>query len=44
MNRFCKILFNGHGLHNMLSEVKEEYFSGLSNVEHDAIELPSQFM
>lgn len=34
----------GHGLHNMLSEVKEEYFSGLSNVEHDAIELPSQFM
>lgn len=34
----------GHGLHNILSEVKEEYFSGLSNVEHDAIELPSQFM
>lgn len=34
----------GHGLHNMLSEVKEDYFSGLSNVEHDAIELPSQFM
>lgn len=34
----------GHGLHNMLSEVKESYFSGLSNVEHDAIELPSQFM
>lgn len=34
----------GHGLHNILSDVKEEYFSGLSNVEHDAIELPSQFM
>jgi oligopeptidase A len=34
----------GHALHNILTEVDEEYFSGLSNVEHDAIELPSQFM
>jgi oligopeptidase A len=34
----------GHGLHNILSEIKEEYFSGLSNVENDAIELPSQFL
>lgn len=34
----------GHTLHNLLSEVEIEYFSGLNNVEHDAIELPSQFM
>ena len=34
----------GHGLHNLLTEVPEEYFSGLNQVEHDAVELPSQFM
>ena len=34
----------GHALHNLLSKVPEEYFSGLNNVQHDAIELPSQFM
>ena len=34
----------GHALHNTLTDVTEEYFSGLCNVEHDAIEFPSQFM
>lgn len=34
----------GHTLHNQLSEVDEEYFSGLNEVQHDAIELPSQFL
>lgn len=34
----------GHALHNILSKEPEDYYSGLSNVEHDAIELPSQFM
>lgn len=34
----------GHALHHLLSTVDEEYFSGLNQVEHDAIELPSQFM
>lgn len=34
----------GHALHNMLTEVTVEHFSGLANVQHDAVELPSQFM
>jgi oligopeptidase A len=34
----------GHTLHNLLSEVDEEFFSGLAQVQHDAIELPSQFL
>ena len=34
----------GHALHNLLTEVDEEFFSGLAHVEHDAVELPSQFM
>jgi oligopeptidase A len=34
----------GHTLHNILTEVDEEFFSGLSHVQHDAVELPSQFM
>jgi len=34
----------GHGLHHMLTEVDELGVSGLSGVEWDAIELPSQFM
>jgi oligopeptidase A len=34
----------GHTLHNQLTEVDEEFFSGLSHVQHDAVELPSQFL
>lgn len=34
----------GHTLHNLLTDVDEEFFSGLANVQHDAVELPSQFM
>ena len=34
----------GHGLHHMLSQVDELAVSGLSGVEWDAVELPSQFM
>ncbi len=34
----------GHGLHHMLTEVEEIGVSGISGVEWDAIELPSQFM
>lgn len=34
----------GHGLHHMLTEVDELGASGLSGVEWDAVELPSQFM
>jgi len=34
----------GHGLHHMLTEVDELGVSGLSGVEWDAVELPSQFM
>jgi oligopeptidase A len=34
----------GHALHNLLTDVDEEFFSGLSQVQHDAVELPSQFM
>lgn len=34
----------GHALHHLLTKVDDEYYSGLSNVQHDAVELPSQFM
>ena len=34
----------GHGLHHMLTQVQERDVSGISGVEWDAVELPSQFM
>ena len=34
----------GHGLHHMLTTVNERDVSGISGVEWDAVELPSQFM
>ena len=34
----------GHGLHHMLTEVDVAGVSGISGVEWDAVELPSQFM
>ena len=34
----------GHGLHHMLTQVNEAGVSGISGVEWDAVELPSQFM
>jgi oligopeptidase A len=34
----------GHGLHHLLTRVEELGVSGLSGVEWDAVELPSQFM
>jgi oligopeptidase A len=34
----------GHGLHHMLTRVNEREVSGISGVEWDAVELPSQFM
>ncbi|HLL10274.1 MAG TPA: M3 family metallopeptidase [Rubrivivax sp.] len=34
----------GHGLHHMLTRVDELAVSGISGVEGDAVELPSQFM
>jgi oligopeptidase A len=34
----------GHGLHHMLTKVNERDVSGISGVEWDAVELPSQFM
>jgi oligopeptidase A len=34
----------GHGLHHMLTEVEELSVAGISGVEWDAVELPSQFM
>ncbi|MEN9437090.1 MAG: hypothetical protein RIR09_1745 [Pseudomonadota bacterium] len=34
----------GHGLHLMLTQVNEHDVSGISGVEWDAVELPSQFM
>ncbi|NIA00322.1 M3 family metallopeptidase [Massilia sp. CCM 8734] len=34
----------GHGLHHMLTQVDEIAVSGISGVEWDAVELPSQFM
>lgn len=35
---------SGHGLHHMLTRVDERDVSGISGVEWDAVELPSQFM
>lgn len=34
----------GHGLHHLLTQVSERGVSGISGVEWDAVELPSQFM
>ena len=34
----------GHGLHHLLTQVNEHAVSGISGVEWDAVELPSQFM
>jgi oligopeptidase A len=34
----------GHGLHHLLTQVEERDVSGISGVEWDAVELPSQFM
>jgi oligopeptidase A len=34
----------GHGLHHMLTQVDEIDVAGISGVEWDAVELPSQFM
>jgi oligopeptidase A len=34
----------GHGLHHMLTRVEDLAVSGISGVEWDAVELPSQFM
>jgi oligopeptidase A len=35
---------SGHGLHHMLTKVDDLGVSGISGVEWDAVELPSQFM
>ncbi|MBG9386785.1 M3 family metallopeptidase [Caenimonas aquaedulcis] len=35
---------SGHGLQHMLTQVNERDVSGISGVEWDAVELPSQFM
>jgi oligopeptidase A len=34
----------GHGLHHMLTQINDVGVSGISGVEWDAVELPSQFM
>lgn len=34
----------GHGLHHMLTQIDYGFVSGISGVEWDAVELPSQFM
>ena len=34
----------GHGLHHMLTQVEDTGVAGISGVEWDAVELPSQFM
>jgi oligopeptidase A len=34
----------GHGVHHLLTQVSEGAVSGISGVEWDAVELPSQFM
>jgi oligopeptidase A len=35
---------SGHGLHHLLTQVSDMGVSGISGVEWDAVELPSQFM
>ena len=42
----CTTLFHetGHGLQHMLTNVQEGMVSGISGVEWDAVEQPSQFM
>lgn len=42
----CVTLFHemGHALHLLLSKVSEEFYSGFNNVEHDAVEIPSQLL
>ena len=34
----------GHGLHHLLTEIDYLEISGISGVEWDAVELPSQFL
>lgn len=34
----------GHALHHLVSEVREPFVSGISGVEWDAVEFPSQFL
>jgi len=34
----------GHGLHHLMTRVNEHDVAGISGVEWDAVELPSQFM
>src|SRR5690606_19915041 len=34
----------GHGLHHLLTRIEDAGVSGISGVERDAVELPSQFM
>lgn len=34
----------GHGIHHMLTEIKESQVSGINGVEWDAVELPSQLL
>jgi len=34
----------GHGLHHLMTRIEELWVSGISGVEWDAVELPSQFM
>jgi len=34
----------GHGLHHLLTQINEGQVSGISGIEWDAVELPSQFM
>ena len=38
------MLFRSHGLHHLLTQVDDLGVSGISGVEWDAVELPSQFM
>lgn len=34
----------GHALHHLLTQIDIEWYSGINGVQHDAVELPSQFM
>ncbi len=34
----------GHALHHLLTKVDLDFFAGINQVQHDAVELPSQFM